>query len=138
MTSVLRRADQIPPRIRYLLTVAGAAGSTAQFTSNGVSAFTVPQGTFGPIDQIQNQNLSAIPATLVNPAVGTLYRDLGRSLYVYDVLGAGGLQQAIFRQVMPMSGPTSEGVNTSMFTGPSTYVKTWTATGQGVIVVRTG
>lgn len=137
MTSVLRRVDQIPPRIRYLLTVAGATGSTGTLISN-VSAFTVPQGTFGPIDQIQNNITLSVSATPIFPTVGSLYRDLGRSLYVYDVLGAGGLQQAIFRQVMPVSGPTSEGVPTSIFAGPSTYVKTWTATGQGVIVVRTG
>jgi len=138
MTSVLRRVDQIPPRIRYLLVVADPLMDiSTNYSSPGVSAFTVPQGTFGPIDQIADGPL-APTATFVSPSVGTLYRDLGRSLYVYDQLGAGGLQLAIYRQVMRVNGVSSEGVPQTMMSGPSLYIKTWAASGEGVIVTRTG
>lgn len=140
MTSVLRRYDQIEPRIRYLLVnqAVNPALPTTNLSSGGVTAFTVPQGTFGPIDTIHDANMASITGAVVTPlAVGQLYRDTGRSLYVYDVLGAGGTQVAIFRQVILMRrGYGSEGINN--WTGPSIYIKVWAATGTGILVSRVG
>lgn len=138
MTSVLRRYDQINPRVRCLLVVAAPIFDVSlNLSSGGVTAFTVPQGTFGPVDTIQDGSLASYGATLQALTIGTLYRDMGRSLYVYDVLGAGGTQVAIFRQVKLMyNGYGSEGIYS--WTGPSVYVKVWSATGFGVAVSRVG
>lgn len=138
MTSVLRRYDQIEPRIRYLLVnQAPQFDVSANLSSGGVTSFTVPQGTFGPIDTIQDGTLASYGA-LINPlAIGSLYRDTGRSLYVYDVLGAGGTQVAIFRQVILMRrGYNSEGILN--WTGRTIYIKVWSALGTGVVVSRVG
>ena len=139
MTSVLRRIDQIGPRIRYLLvTMAPTPDVSANLASPGVYAFTVPQNTFGPVDQVQDGTLASVGATIFALTAGKLYRDTGRSLYVYNYLGAGGLQVAIFRQVIPMSGYNSEGISATQDSDPSLYVKVWSATGNGVVVSRTG
>ena len=149
MTSVLRRYDQIPPRVRYLLCIGEPRFDVSEnFSSGGVTAFTVPQGTFGPIDQIADGPILPL-ATLYPLNIGDLFRDLGRSVYVYEPsppgstqIGAGSLQVAIFRQVMKIeeSGYNSEGVSPSMLmmSGPSLYVKVWASLGNGVVVTRTG
>jgi hypothetical protein len=139
MTSVLRRIDQIPERVRYLLvTMVPTADVSANLSSPGVYAFTVPQTTFGPIDQVQDGTLASVGATISTLTIGKLYRDTGRSLYVYNYLGAGGLQVAIFRQVIPMSGYNSEGISAIQDSSTKLYVKVWSATGNGVVVSRTG
>jgi hypothetical protein len=151
MTSVLRRPDQIPPRTRYLLCIGEPRFDVSEnFSSGGVTAFTVPQGTFGPIDQIADGPILSVSGLTLYPLyTGDLFRDLGRSLYVYEPsppgssqVGAGSLQVAIFRQVMKIeeSGYNNEGVSASMnmITGPSLYVKVWTSLGNGVVVTRTG
>jgi hypothetical protein len=140
MTSVLRRTDQIGPRIRYLLvTAVGASGADSLNLSNAnIFAFSSNQQRFGPVDQVQDGTVSSFTCTPVSLTIGSLYRDTGRSLYVYNILGAGGLQVAIFRQVIPMSGYNSEGISATQDSGPSLYVKVWSATGNGVVVSRTG
>jgi hypothetical protein len=143
MTSVLRRYEQIPPRIRYFLCVGEPRFDVSEnFSSGGVTAFTVPQGTFGPIEQIADGPIFPL-ATLYPLYTGDLFRDLGRSLYVYtSPIGAGSLQVAIFRQVMKVTQDaySSEGVPPSMLmmSGPSLYVKVWCSDGNGVVVTRTG
>lgn len=138
MTSVLRRYDQISPRIRYfLVTQTPMFDVSKNLSSGGVTSFTVPQGTFGPIDTIQDGSLASYGATLNPLGIRQLYRDMGRSLYVYNILGAGGTQVSIFRQVKLMyNGYGSEGILN--WTGPSVYIKVWSATGNGIVVSRVG
>ncbi len=140
MTSVLRRYDQISERIRYLLVTVDPVNDVSQNLADpGVYAFTVaPSTLFGPVTQIQNGPLAGIGAMLVDLSVGELYRDTGRSIYVYNTLGAGGLQVAIFRQVIPMNGFNSEGISANQPTAENLYVKVWSSTGTGVAVTRTG
>jgi hypothetical protein len=143
MTSVLRRYDQISPRIRYFLVTvdpADAPDSSGNLSSPEVFAFDVSQGLLDPVTMVADISLNDLtpgaPPVAVDLTVGELYRDLGRSIYVINPLGAGGLQVAIFRQVMPVSGSISEGIPADVTN--SRYIKVWAANGGGVYVTRTG
>jgi len=146
MTSVLRRVDQIPARIRYFLlnTPLLYPPSTypelaTTFFGAGVGFFNVPIETaleWGPVGTIVDVSLNDWSATNTSEVVyiGQLYRDTGRSLYVYDPLNTGNLL-AIFRQVIRVNGYSSEGIQPPAV---ATYAKVWQANGFGVMVTRTG
>ena len=148
MTSVLRRYDQIGQRIRYFITLYDVSTNPTGFLAGtDVYAFIVPQGTFGPVAQVQDTQISSITgAAPVSMHTGQLWRDLGRSIYVYAANpNFSSSQVAIFRQVMPSNGQYTEGIPSLGPTPVSYYVKTWSSSQlmpspdyAGVAVARTG
>jgi hypothetical protein len=141
MSSMLRHHVSLSQRTGYLLTVLGNTvdPSGSRLSSSNCCLFQVNSGTFGPSDQIQDISAADI-LTLVDLDVsaGALYKDLGRSLYVYETLGQGANLLCVFRQVLPVNGPATEGIPSASITQYSYYLKTWSSDGSGVIAVRTG
>lgn len=120
MTSVLRTIPQIAERIRFLTAIDDLSGFriSAMFPVMTEADFT-----------------AAIDAS-ANIAMGSLLKDLGRVVHVYDINNA---KTAIWRQVQLVASATTEGVTGTPADGfNSYYVKTWSADGTGISVVRTG
>jgi hypothetical protein len=148
MTSVVRRYDQQPERTRYLigLQLFDASDVSAEVYDEYLlsdlsgAAFNVPAGTFGPSEIIADVSFGSIGASPERINQCDLYLDLGRSLHVYDQLGANAIKRCTFRQVIKQYNFQSEGISNQAF-----YIKTWSAqsiyTGTNVphvFVARTG
>lgn len=152
MTSVLRRYDQIPARTKYLIAITSfdafsadpdVYGSYILSDVSGAAFALLPGYSFGSATQIADTTFSQIGATPIIINDHDMYTDLGRSLYVYDTLGAGANLKCVFRQVTKNFNFTTEGINTSTIF----WVKVWSAEsitgGSGrydrdVFVARTG
>ncbi len=136
----MRAHAQIPARIKFLLVV-NPEGEIAGLPSDDlVNAFTVDSlpvtGTAGVTNGtfFTDVDISGAPNYVVvelNP--GFLYRDLGKQLTIINPTTKAHL--AYFRLARIQNSATTEGVD---FADSNTWIKVWSATGQGVAVVRTG
>ena len=114
MSSVQTSFAQIGPREKYFI-VTGAA----------VVGFEIPPGNSaaGGFDSLVSSTEFGTP-TGSSLAAGTLLKDLGRSITVYDDTTL--LKVATYQKVARVSGgPTSEG-DATFGTGTDTYVLVWT------------
>lgn len=128
MSSNLKSLAQIGSRIKYLLAVFST--QVRGQTISGNSCVSFPSADVTPGSVVRDSD--DIDFTGVNVSAGTLYKDLGREIYVYD---DNSSRVAVFRQVQLVSGPATEGVP---IPDDILYVKTWSADGAGVVVARTG
>jgi hypothetical protein len=153
MSSTLRKFSKIPVRTKYLLGISnGAAGSGSNgdlFGTFGASVIRVTNGTFasiGPVATTADISAAIVAtgataaAALTGPAlVSKLFKDLGRSITVYDSSLPGDLHTATYRECQLVSGADTEGVpEDSPSYGANYYVRVWSAIGANVAVARTG
>lgn len=145
MSTQLRRLAQAPAhspaRAKFFLAV---ATNTSTSGDAGDTIVSLNTATTIPAEAIVNSSdFGTIFDGVTNgiPAVGTLFRDMGRSVTVVD---AGNDHLYRYRQVQLVSGAGSEGVfDSASTTAPdpwrsNLYVLVWSSTGAGVSVVRTG
>lgn len=139
----MRTIAQIPAQVKYLLVVLGPdTGSNIDLmnpTAADCYAFSCNEGTFSGShlsSQTANTELSApgTNAAGIDLEQGTLYKDLGRQIVIYDP--DTHLRLAIFREVQEVDGPLSEGVPDNYPT--ARFIKVWSASGAGVYVARQG
>jgi hypothetical protein len=135
MSSVLRYPGQIPARIRYFLAVQSYTPQDQEGTiDSGDSAITFPDGYTASI--VVEDSLTV---NYVAFSTGDLLKDLGRNVIVVD---SENRHIARYREVQRVNGADTEGVNGRVDPLDSAYgcffVKTWSADGLGVYVVRTG
>ena len=117
MSSVQTAFAQIGPREKYFIV-------TADTSANAV-AVTPGNSAAGGLDTLVSQSDFDAGSTDNNSLVqGSLLKDLGRSITVYDDTTL--LKVAVYRKVAVVSGgPTSEGDAT--FGGDDIYVLVWSA-----------
>ena len=130
MASTLRTVAQIPARIKYLVAIATVDTSSNTLTADACFGFSCP------VSNIPSTSVTTA-TTVTNSAhwdyvAGTLMKDLGRQLVIYD--NTTGAHLAVFRQVQEVNGV--EGVPGDY--GTAYFVKVWSSTGSGVGVARTG
>jgi hypothetical protein len=134
MSSASRYPDQIPARVGYFRAIQSYISSEPVGSIDGDSAITFPNGYTSSIVL-----LDSIVVNYVDFAAGDLLKDLGRSVTIVD---AEGRHIARYREVQRVNGSSTEGVGPIVDPLDSVYgcffVKTWSADGQGVYVVRTG
>lgn len=152
MSSARRFPSQIGARVKYLIGV----GSTADvglaeavgdsFGADGASIIRVENGTFSSIGSLATTDeiTAAVSAASASVSLyradsnitGTLFKDLGRTLTVYDATTA--LHVATYRECQLVAGGP-EGVPEDTPTyGADYYVRVWAADGSGVAVARLG
>lgn len=136
---MLRTYSQIPVRAKYLLAVADYAAPVAPYPApSTTSAFTLDAGehfyvtSVSKDDYIKTGPHGYAPASI---SATDLYKDMGRQIVIYD---DDRNHVAVFRQVQFVNGPTTEGVCSAADRCATTYIKVWSADGDGVVVVRTG
>jgi hypothetical protein len=136
MSSVGSHYSQISARGKFFLPLAGAEGYYLNAVDTGVpnSVQYDLSGTEIPPD-------FDISGTVIS---GNLLKDLGRQVVLYDnsvpaAVSPGPTSQyarvAVWRQVQVQNGASTEGVG---LPGDVVWVKTWSASGTDVYVVRTG
>ena len=136
MSSSSRYPDQIPARAGYFRAIQSYISSEPEegLVDPGDSAITFPNGYTSSIVLLES-----IVVNYVDFAAGDLLKDLGRSVTIVD---AEGRHIARYREVQRVNGLSTEGVGPVVDSLDSAYgcffVKTWSADGQGVYVVRTG
>jgi hypothetical protein len=157
MTSVLSSFSQIPTHSKYFIAVNSnaTAPSTSTFPSDPtIAAFTVGSASgnvaLGPGDVTTDDIIVAISDyTTETITAGTLFRDLGRKVSIYNIIGVNAnplstsYLMAVYRQMQIVNGPLTEGTPAPYVTGgyPTIYVKVWSADGSeldSVCVARTG
>ncbi len=115
MSSAQKSFAQINVRGKYLITL---ESTTAYYPTSS--------------DSVQ---LESIVGDSDSGSVSGLLKDLGREIVTYDVLGAGAIKQAVYRQVQKVAGADFEGVPSP---DSALYVKVWDSAGSGVTVARLG
>ena len=127
MSSVQTAFAQIGPREKYFIVTSGAA-----------SAVDVPPGNSaaGGLDSLVSATeFTAGSTPNATLATGTLLKDLGRSITVYDDTTL--LKVAVYRKVAVVSGgPTSEGDAT--FGGDDIYALVWSTYPADIVIARVG
>jgi hypothetical protein len=119
-----------------------------------VAAFTVGSASgnvsFAPGDVTTDDIIVAISDyTTETITAGTLFRDLGRKVSIYNTIGVNAnplstsYLMAVYRQMQIVNGPLTEGTPAPYVTGgyPTIFVKVWSADGSeldSVCVARTG
>jgi hypothetical protein len=151
MSSTLRKFSQIPVRTKYLLLVSPSVEPESDisngdlFGTGGVSIVRVT-GTsirgIGPtatVDQI-TMYATEYGADMIAYATeaGTLFKDMGRQLTVYDSTIDGDLHVATYRECQSVAGSASEGVIENTLYGANYWIRVWAADGSNVVVARTG
>lgn len=125
MTSVLRRFAQINPRSQFMVVIEEAGAPYVIY--NPVSNIT-SEPVMAKEDFIQAYPL----ADLFFPA-GSMIKDLGRFIHVYDPANSNNLWQ-VYRQMMLVSGTAQEGISSKIG-----YVCTWSADGTSqALLARVG
>lgn len=153
MSSTLRKFSQIPVRTKYLLVVADVVepetdisngdlfgtGGVPIVRASGDSIRSVGVGGVATTVQI-TEYAATVGATLdaYTTEAGTLYKDMGRTLTVYDDTLDGNLHVATYRECQIVLGSGSEGVPVLPLYGATYWVRVWAADGTGVAVARTG
>jgi len=136
MSSATRSFAQIPPTVKYFLVTGTIAGSGVP----AASAFELTTGSYADIGAMISDAdfLALLSATTISIddtptdlAVGTLLKDMGRQVTIYDNV-AGSPHLAVYREVQ-IVGPTASPDWNSRF-----FVKVWDVNGANVVVVRTG
>lgn len=124
MSSATSAYAQIARPVKFFLVTAGA--DISGWVVNGLQSVT----TLDPAASSANRDgvVTDINAT-------TLLKDLGRQIVVYADTVPGSPVTAVYRQVIEMSGATTEG---NVLPPAPFYVKVFDAAGAGVRVVRTG
>lgn len=151
MSSTLRKFSQIPVRTKYLLGVGVASPGSGTngdlFGNDGASVIRMTNGAYQSIGPVATTaNITAIAAAVgatITPVSGdltsVLYKDMGRSITVYDASLGGSLHIATYRECQLVKGAATEGVpEDSPLYGADYYVRVWAADGLGVAVARTG
>jgi hypothetical protein len=133
MSSLLRRIQETPARVRYFLALETYPPSEPEGAA-GIDDPTLVFETYPGSILLENTVVAAyVPLTQHE-----LLKDLGRQI---TIVNAAGQHIAKFREVQRVNGADTEGV------GPATggdgpfgtfFVKVWSADGQNVLVVRTG
>ena len=125
MSSVQSAFAQIGPREKYLIVTAAA---TAAGPSTTGAYTSTPLGSSVTVTEFADANTAS---ALV---VGQLYRDLGKTLNVYDPTTNVQVEKLVLAQLM--SGATTEGVSDASVIK---YVRVWAADpANKVYVARTG
>jgi hypothetical protein len=143
MSTQLRRLAQAPAhspaRTKFFINVAALSGTGAA----GDSIVSLNPATTIPAQAVvaEDDFTTIFDAGTAYSTVGTLFRDLGRSVTVVD---AENNHLYRYRQVQRVNGISSEGVHgDATITAPNPwtsnlYVLVWSASGSGVNVARTG
>ena len=123
MTSVLKRYAQMDPRTQYFLALDSVPCYVDNSTSINISRLMTRS------DVSTAFLLMPVPAAY---PVGSLLKDLGRQITVYDPAIPGSPHIAIFRHVMLVNGLNVEGIPTLTPPGPPytppnsfAYICTW-------------
>jgi hypothetical protein len=150
MSSARRVPSQIGVRVKYLIGVGTAACGTdgpvgTEFGAGGASVIRVDNGLFTSIESVATpaQITAAVGENYAvqycgegESIVGTLFKDMGRSLTVVDA--TTGAHIALYRECQLVAGGP-EGVPEDTPTyGADYYVRVWAADGTGVAVARLG
>lgn len=135
MSSAARYPDQIPARVRYFLAIQSyTPPELTGVIDPGDSAITFPNGYADSI--VLEESLTV---NYVAFSEGDLLKDLGRTVIVVN---SENRHIARYREIQRVNGVRTEGVGGPVDPQDSFYgcffVKTWSADGQGVYVVRTG
>jgi hypothetical protein len=150
MSSAIRKFSQIPVRTKYLLgfgvtSDASENDNAAVFGDAGASVIRVTNGAFLSIGAITTIADIALVGASIRPYLpstsitGKLFKDLGRSVTVYDPTVYGDPHIAVYRECQLVNGAANEGVSeNSPLYGADYYVRVWAADGTGVAVARTG
>lgn len=138
MTSVLRAHPQIPVRVKNMMAVAPAVIPEGYTSPLELSAFTMPVGSFIQVSSVATADrITEVGYTPFDiPLAGTLFKDMGRQITVYDPVDYKHL--ALYRQVQLVSGAETEGVCSDASYCANIFVKVWSADGLGVVIARTG
>lgn len=159
MSSTLRHFSLIPARTKYLLGVTSGNSnlsgppSSSYLGNSGASVVRIPSsiidivGSVATISEVEAARIAtgASPFAFApwfndtGALIGKLFKDLGRSLTIYDSTLDGDLHITTYRECQYINGPTTEGVPQSEPTyGGNYWVRIWSADGIGVAVARTG
>lgn len=135
MSSVTSSFAQKSGRTKFLL---GVTSDVTQGNNDLLSALTfdAPLPTI-PQTVITLTAFNALAATSYGFSVGTLFKDLGREIVVYDDAVAGSPHREVFRECMLVSGASTEGIS-GVEADVRVFVKVFSASGSGVAVARTG
>jgi hypothetical protein len=132
MSSVGSSYAQISARTKFLIVTAGS--DISGYVVDGLQT-SYPVGASGVPAFV---TAATTAASVVLLSAGDLLKDLGREIVTYlDPLTSGTTgspHRQVYRQVLPLSGPTTEGVGSE----PPVYVLVYDADGVGVRVARTG
>jgi len=155
MTSVLRSFGQTPTHSKFFIAVNSNATTPSTSTNPSdptIAAFTVGSASgnvsFAPGDVTTDNLIVAISDyTTATITAGTLFRDLGRKVSIYDSIGVNAnasYLMAVYRQMQVVAGPLTGGTPAPYVTGgyPTIFVKVWQAADSepdnSVCVARTG
>jgi hypothetical protein len=156
MTSVLSSFGQIQSQSKYFLAFSTNSAPISTSTNPSdptIAAFTLAGmlGTLSPGDISTDDIITGISTySTAQVSMGTLYRDLGRKVNIYNNIGvnpnlnSSTYLMAVYRQMQIVSGPQAEGNPAYDSTGeyPTVYVKVWQAADSkpnlSVCVARTG
>jgi hypothetical protein len=155
MSSILRSPYQIDVRSKYLLVVTDPSAdpnvsvSAEYFGVGGASIIQITTGSLrslgskATIDEIAETSVNILPYVNVPDEQviwnGRIFKDLGRSLTIYDPDIADSPHIATYRQCQLISGSGSEGVaNSSPLYDANFYIRVWAADGVNVAVARLG
>ena len=147
MSSGGRRFYQSDPLIKYLIAPL-TVNSPGQTLTNALDLSYSAFETNLPYCSISNINTSGGITTLIAGSstyfitgatlnAGQLYLDTGRrvTLFGENITTGGYNKTAIYTQIIPMNGQTTEGIT---FVDTNLYAKVWAANGQNVYVSRIG
>ena len=139
MSSVTSSRAQKSGRTAFFL---GIANDNEPTPLADAPAFTLAATTVIPTSTVSRAKLNlgtavgGFGATVAEVVGNALYKDLGRQVVVYDDTVPGNLHTEVFREVLTVSGATTEGI--SAVPAPMLFVKVYSSTGTNVGVVRTG
>ena len=133
MTSAVSSYRQKHGSDQYLL---ATASTPAYVVGAGLIPNTVVSGVTTEV-MVDSTGATAAAATPSSFPVGTLFRDVGRELYLYSsTANRAGIDSpfqklAVWREVLPVTAGEAAAVQ-------SVWVKVWSNSGTAVTVARTG
>ena len=132
--SATRSFSQIPVRTAFFITTAAYNRGAGASLDSEDTTLSFPNGYPGPIV------VDGTSGSFIYPAVlqGELLKDMGRSMTIVDTTDK---HLALFREVQRVNGAATEGVGPAGVDDAAYgtfFIKTWSADGNGVIVVRVG
>lgn len=127
MSSAGRHFSQIEPRVRYFIGIAAGVETEGNPVSNNNSAFYLTSDNTYPGATALAADLDPIADNvgITGNILGTLYKDMGRSITIVD---STGKHLALYRNVQIVSGANTEGVggSTTRYLA-NYYVLVWSA-----------
>jgi hypothetical protein len=141
MSSAISKQAQKSGRTKFLLAVTARTNDDtgSNITWNSAIQFdstvTIPQSIITRSELIALSTAGNVEG--VTLTLGSLYKDLGRELVVYDDTVVGSPHRNVFRECLLMNGASTEGADGTT-ANATIFIKVFSAYGSNVDVARTG